>query len=186
MSNELIEKLGPLAPLAGTWKGDEGVDISRVHSKETETKYREEIVFEPMGPVNNGPQALYGLRYSMTAWRLGEEDAFHEETGYWMWDAGHNQVMRCFIVPRGVLVNAGGDVEPDARSFKLLAEIGSTTYGILSNKFLHETYKTMRYDLDLTIHDDDSFSYSQDTQLWIPVNDGIFHHTDKNTLKKDG
>jgi len=53
MSDEIITKLGPLAALAGTWEGDKGIDVSRIHSKETETKYREKIIFEPLGPVTN-------------------------------------------------------------------------------------------------------------------------------------
>ena len=184
MSNEIIKNLGPLAPLAGVWEGDSGVDFSRIHSEEKETKYREKIIFEPLGPVNNGPQALYGLRYSMTAWRLGEDDAFHEELGYWLWDAGNKQILRCFMVPRAVLINAGGDADEDSRSFHLEADVGSETYGIMSNKFLDETYKTTKYVLDVTIHDDGRFSYKEDTQLWIPVNEAIFHHTDQNTLNK--
>ena len=184
MSDEIIKKLGPLAPLAGVWESDQGVDFSRVHSEEKETKYREKIVFDPLGSVNNGPQALYGLRYSMTAWRLGEDDAFHEELGYWLWDGLNKQVLRCFMVPRGVLINAGGDAEADSKSFHLEANVGSETYGIMSNKFLDESYKTMKYVLDVTIHDDGKFSYKEDTQLWIPVNEAIFHHTDQNTLEK--
>ena len=125
MSNEIIKNLGPLATLVGTWEGDKGIDVSRIHSKETTTQYRERIVFEPLGPVNNGPQKLYGLRYSMTCWRLGEEDGFHEELGYWLWDAANKQVLRCFMVPRGVLINAGGDAEADSKSFHLSAEVGS-------------------------------------------------------------
>lgn len=182
MSESIIQNLGPLAVLAGTWEGDHGVDFARVHSKETETKFRERIVFEPLGPVRNGPQELYGLRYSMTAWRLGEADAFHEELGYWLWDGGNKQVLRCFMVPRGVLINAGGDAEVDTNNFHLSAEVGSNTYGILSNKYLDESYKTMKYDLDVNIHEDGSLSYREDTQLWIPVNDAIFHHTDQNRL----
>jgi len=184
MNNEIINNLGPLAPLAGTWEGDKGIDISRVKSKETETPFRERTIFEPLGPVKNGPQELYGLRYSMTAWRLSEADPFHEELGYWLWDAGNKQVLRCFMVPRGVLVNAGGDAEADSKQFHLEADVGSNTYGILSNKYLDETYKTMKYLLDVEIHDDGSFSYFEDTQLWIPINEAIFHHTDKNTLHK--
>lgn len=184
MSDEIIKNLGPLAALAGTWQGDQGIDVSRIRSRETITKYREQVVFEPLGPVVNGPQELYGLRYSMTAWRLGEDEGFHEERGYWLWDAANKQVLRCFMVPRGVLINAGGDAEADAKSFHLEAEVGSNTYGILSNKFLDETYRTMKYVLDVSIHDDGRFSYKQDTQLWIPVNEAIFHHTDENMLEK--
>ncbi len=184
MSEEIIKNLGPLAALAGIWEGDKGIDISRINSRETETKFRERMVFEPLGPVNNGPQKLYGLRYSTTAWRLGEDDGFHEEVGYWLWDSDRKQVLRCFMVPRGVLINAGGDAQANSKSFHLEAEVGSETYGILSNKFLDETYKTKKYLLDVTVHDDASFSYKEDTQLWIPVSNAIFHHTDQNTLHK--
>ena len=117
MSDDIVKNLGPLASLAGIWEGDKGIDFSRIHSKETTTKYRERIVFEPLGPVNNGPQQLYGLRYSMTCWRLGESEGFHEEVGYWLWDAGNKQVLRCFMVPRGVLINAGGDAEGIVKVF---------------------------------------------------------------------
>lgn len=184
MSEQIIHMLGPLASLAGSWEGDKGIDVSRIHSEIKETQYREKVSFEPLGPVSNGPQELYGLRYSMTAWRLDEDDAFHEEVGYWLWDSGNNQVLRCFMVPRGVLINAGGEARKDSKSFSLSAEVGSETYGILSNKYLDESYKTMKYLLDVIIHDDGSFSYKETTQLWIPVNKAIFDHTDENTLFK--
>ncbi|HIA09178.1 MAG TPA: DUF1794 domain-containing protein [Chromatiaceae bacterium] len=172
MNDLIVKNLGPLAALSGTWEGDLGIDVSRVHSNITETKYREKIIFEPLGPVNNGPQELYGLRYSMTAWRLGEDEAFHEELGYWLWDAGNKQVLRCFMVPRGVVINAGGDAQADSKSFHLSAKVGSESYGILSNKFLDESYKTMKYLLEET------------TRLWIPINEATFDHTDENTLTK--
>ena len=54
MTSDIIAKLGPLAPLAGIWEGDKGKDLARRHSKEVVTPYRERVVFEPFGPVNNG------------------------------------------------------------------------------------------------------------------------------------
>ena len=117
---------------------------------------------------------------------MDEEDAFHEELGYWLWDKDRNQVMRCFLVPRGVLVNAGGYVEEDSKNFRLEAELGSHTYGVLSNRYLDDSYKTKRYSLDLTINPDGTFSYSEDTELWIPVKQVIFHHTDENILSRLG
>ena len=182
MSESIIQNLGPLAALAGTWEGDQGIDVSWIQGRETETRYRERIAFEPLGPVRNGPQELYGLRYNTTAWRLNEADAFHEELGYWLWDAGNKQVLRCFMVPRGVLINAGGSAEAESKRFHLSAAVGSQTYGILSNQYLDESHKTMKYELDVTIHADGKFSYKEDTQLWLPVNDAIFHHSDQNRL----
>ncbi|MBT3366990.1 MAG: FABP family protein [Nitrospina sp.] len=186
MNDELIKNLGPLAPLAGTWEGDKGDDTAPDDDprKVENNKYRERLVLDPFGPVNNHAQTLYGLRYSTTAWRLEAENPFHEELGYWLWDPSEKQVMRCFIVPRGVTVMAGGTVEPEAREFHLAAEAGSETYGICSNKFLVQEFKTVRYELKVTVHDANSFSYEEDTQLQIKGQSELFHHIDKNTLKR--
>ncbi len=185
MTDEIIKNLGPLAPLAGIWEGDKGEDSAPSDDRGTETnKFRERITFEPMGPVNNHEQVLYGLRYTTTVWPLGASDPFHEELGYWLWDAQAKQVLRCFTVPRGVSVIAGGTVEPDAKSFELVADAGSETYGICSNQFLDKEFKTVRYELKVTLHDDHSFSYEEDTQLQIKGQSDLFHHTDKNTLRR--
>jgi hypothetical protein len=92
--------------------------------------------------------------------------------------------MRCFIIPRGVTVLAGGTVEPDATSFELSAELGSPIYGICSNPFLDREFKTVRYELKLTVHEDGSFSYFEDTQMQMKGRTELFHHTDQNTLKR--
>ena len=96
MSEEDLKNLGPLGPLLGTWEGDKGDDIAPDddRTKVENNKYRERMVFEPTGLVENHDQSLYGLRYSTTAWRLGEDDPFHEELGYWMWDAEAGTVIR--------------------------------------------------------------------------------------------
>ena len=183
--DELLTRLGPLAGLAGTWEGDKGVDRAPDPARaELATPYRERMVFEPMGPVDNHEQSLYGLRYATTAFRIGEQDAFHEELGYWLWDADAKHVMRCFLVPRGVTVLAGGEAEPDARSFSIGAQLGSATWGICSNPFLDREFRTERYDLHVTLGDDASLHYREDTQLRLPGRDALFHHTDENTLAR--
>jgi hypothetical protein len=185
MTDDLKRNLGPLGALAGVWEGAKGDDTAPSDDRGTEyNKFRERMTFEPIGPVCNHEQTLYGLRYATMAWRLGEDSPFHEEVGYWLWDAGARQILRCFIVPRGVTVIAGGTAEPDARKFELSAEGGSETYGICSNRFLDEEFKTVRYDLKITIHDDDSFSYEEDTQLRIKGQPELFHHIDKNTVRR--
>jgi hypothetical protein len=181
---EMLTHLGPLAALVGRWEGNEGVDIASAHDGSKETHYRECLSFEPIGPVNNGPQTLYGLRYSTVAWPRIQEKPFHEELGYWLWDAERKQVMRCFIIPRGVVVNAGGTSEPYAKEFSMAAEAGSGVYGILSNPYLEEAMKPVRYELTVTIHEPWKFSYKEDTQLEISGRSDLFHHTDQNTLKR--
>ena len=84
---EMLAHLGPLAALVGKWEGTEGVDISPSKDGSKETHFRERMTFEPIGPVVNGAQTLYGLRYSTVAWPLIQEQPFHEEVGYWLWDA---------------------------------------------------------------------------------------------------
>lgn len=185
MNTDLVKYLGPLASLAGVWEGDKGADVAPSDDRGTERNaFRERLSFEPFGPVKNHEQELYGLRYSTVAWRLDEDAPFHEETGYWLWDATAKQVLRCFIVPRGVTVLAGGTVEADAKSFAISADAGSDTYGICSNKFLDREFKTVRYELTITVHGHDSFSYREDTQLKIKGQKELFHHTDANTVKR--
>lgn len=58
-----------------------------------------------------------------------------------------SKLMRCFVAPRGVLVNAGGYVKEDSKSFRLEAELGSLIYGVLSNRYLDDSYQTKRYSL---------------------------------------
>ena len=182
-----VRELGPLAPLVGVWEGDKGHDISPSEDRGTgDNKFRERIVFEEIGDVDNHEQLLYGLRYQTTVWPIGKEDPFHEEVGYWLWDAKEKQAMKCFIVPRGVNVIAGGTVEPDSRSFDLAAEAGSDTYGICSNKFLIKEFKTTKYELNITIHDENSFSYKENTIIKMKGRDELFNHTDENTLRRVG
>lgn len=184
--NEIdLKCFGPLAQLIGTWEGDKGDDTAPSDSRGTETnKFREQIIFAPLGPVQNHEQFLYGLKYSTTAWRIGESDPFHEELGYWLWDVKEKQVMRSFMVPRGVTVLAGGTVDAHATSFNLVAVAGSDTYGICSNLFLDREFKTVRYELKVSMNGPQSFSYEENTQLKIKGQSAIFNHIDKNTLKR--
>ena len=188
MINEPIEKWGPLAVLAGTWEGNKGDDVAPSDDRGTEKNlYRERMVFTPISPVNNHEQTLYGLRYSTTAWRIGETEPFHEDLGYYLWDPKVKQVYRCFTVPRGVAVLAGGDTEASAKEFHLSADVGSPTFGICSTPFLDREFKTIRYELKIVVHDRDGFSYESDTQIQMPGKPGakgLFHHIDKNRLKR--
>jgi len=184
MENSNLLDYGPLALLAGIWEGQTGEDLAPDDSRVGVEKnnYRERLVLHPIGRIDNHDQKLYGLRYSTMAWRIGEKDSFHEEVGYWLWDSQRQIVMRSFIVPRGVTVLAGGLVEPSALSFSLSASLGSPTFGICSNPFLDQEFKTIKYELHLTIHDENSFSYDEDTHLSIKGMSEIFHHTDKHQL----
>jgi len=180
-----LKLLGPLGALAGTWEGDEGLDVAFSNSQGVvaETKFRERVVMNPFGPVDNGDQHLYGLDYRMAAWRTGEEDPFHTEVGYWLWDPDAGQVMRCFMVPRGTVLIAGGPAKADSKSFTMQAELGSQTYGILENEYLHIAASTTLYQATITISGD-SFSYEETSTLSLKKMDEPLAHTDRNTLHR--
>jgi len=81
-------------------------------------------------------------------------------------------------------VNAGGTSEPDAKEFLMAADAGSLVYGILSNPYLDEAAKTVRYELTVTVHEPWKFSYVEDTQLQMRDRPKVSHHTDQNTLTR--
>lgn len=181
------DALGPLAHLAGTWEGNCGIDIAPGPELGImETNFREKMILEPIDDVSNHQQRLTGLRYSTTVWPEGEQMPFHEEVGYWLWDAENCQVMRSFTVPRGYTVLAGGAAEPTALQFRIRADVGSETYGICSNRFLATEFRTVHFECHMEIHDADTFSYKEDTQLQIPSQPDLFHHRDQNRLHRTG
>jgi hypothetical protein len=178
-------QLGPLTDLAGTWEGDEGVDVAYSNERGVlaETPYRERVEFKPFGPVDNGAQTLYGLDYRMAAYRRGEELPFHTEVGYWLWDAADGQVMRCFVVPRGSVVLAGGTSTPEATTFELAAECGSEVYGILSNPYLARGARSAVYRAAVTVEGDE-LSYEEETTIEHTRWDEPIRHTDRNRLHR--
>ncbi|WP_131745060.1 heme-binding beta-barrel domain-containing protein [Frankia sp. Cppng1_Ct_nod] len=185
MTTQAIE-FGPLAALAGEWEGNEGVDVaySHVEGRILETPYRERMTFKPFGPVENGTQVLYGLDYRTAAWRGDEENPFHTEIGYWLWDAAAGQVMRCFMVPRGSTLIAGGTVAPDAVEFTLRAELGSETYGVLSNLYLANAARTTGYEVTISVQADGSMAYTSTTTIIYSLWPEPQAHTDRNVLRR--
>ncbi len=175
---------GPLAGLFGEWEGNEGIDVSfhNVPGRVGETRYRERVTMEPFGPVDNGKQQLYALDYRMSAWRENEDAPFHTEIGYWLWDAAAGQVMRCFMVPRGSTLLAGGTATADATTFSLEANVGNETYGILSNLYLASMARTTKYTCTVSVNGD-TFSYDQCT-TYVHGTGGLIAHTDRNTLRR--
>ncbi|RLB54469.1 MAG: FABP family protein [Deltaproteobacteria bacterium] len=184
MGDEL-EGLGPLAQMVGIWVGDSGEDVAPSPEREVgETGYRERIVVTSIGRVDNHEQVLHGVRYAKTAWRMPLDEEFHEETGYWLWDASREQVMQCFVVPRGISVLAGGAATPNATKFEILAELGSPTFGIASNPFLDREFKTVRYEYEVEFEEDGVMRYRSNVFIQVNGQDDVFRHSDVNTLRR--
>ena len=182
----MANEWGPLETLAGDWQAEGGLDSAYSHSQEKvlATPYLEKLTFKPFGPVQNGRQALYGLDYKSAMWRGDEENPFHTEVGYWLWDGATGEVLRGFVVPRGITVLAGGTAAADATSFTLKAAAGDPQYSIGENKYLAENASTLSYSVTITINDDGSWSYNETTMLEMNEFDEPFEHTDHNTLRR--
>ncbi len=184
----MADAWGPLGPMVGEWEGEGGLDTAYSHAKEQVlgTPYLEKLTFKPFGPVVNGRQSLYGLDYKSAMWRGDEQNPFHTEVGYWLWDADAGEVVRGFVVPRGITVLAGGIAAADARSFTLSAAAGDPQYSIGENKYLAANASTLSYTVTVTINDDETWSYDERTMLKMNELPEPFAHTDHNTLRKVG
>jgi len=184
-------ELGPLGPLQGIWEGERGSDVAPSDKPEDNRQavtspYRERMVFEPTGRVDNHEQSLWGLRYATKAWRIGSPDPYHEEVGYWMYEPATGLIMRCFMPPRGMTVLAGGKAPADARRFALEAKAGDEVFGICSSPFLTAEFKTVRYTLEIEVTEDDTLRYESHTFLKMKGRDELFDHVDGNTLRRVG
>ena len=93
---------GPLQALVGEWEAEGGLDTAFSHARNEviDTPYLEKLTMKPFGPVENGRQSLYGLDYKSAMWRGSEDNPFHTEVGYWLWDEATGEVLRGFVVPR--------------------------------------------------------------------------------------
>lgn len=187
--NEVIEAqldlqlLGPLFPLIGKWKGTKGRNVAPDPARGIEDGvYTEELSFTPIKTVRNHEQTMYGLRYQTTAFENGEP--FHEEVGYWLWDPEAQEVYRCFIVPRGITILAGGKVKANSTKYSLEARLGDNKFGICSVPFLDREFKTVRYTLDIEILRQGEFSYKEITYMQMPGRKEVFEHLDQNVLTR--
>ncbi|HUX05373.1 MAG TPA: heme-binding beta-barrel domain-containing protein [Acidimicrobiales bacterium] len=184
----MANEWGPLTGLIGEWESESGgLDTAFSHSRGEVlgSPYREKCTMKPFGPVDNGSQNLYGLDYKSAMWRGDEENPFHTEVGYWLWDAATGEVMKGFVVPRGITVLAGGSASADATQFTLEATLGGEQYCIGENKYLATNASSLSYRATITIGDG-TWSYDEVTMLRMKEFDEPLAHTDHNTLRRVG
>ena len=184
LTGETLANLGPLAPMAGTWEGQGGVDVAPKREGARTQGYFERMSLQPVDPGNNGPQLLYALRYHAWMCKPGEQGTYHDQVGYWLWEPATGTVMHSLTIPRGQTVLAVGKASADARTFTLSAQRGTTDYGICSNPFLEQNFRTDSFTITVTIHDDGTWSYEEDTVMQIRGQDEPFHHRDSNRLRR--
>lgn len=183
---DTLANLGPLAPLAGLWRGSDGHDINPKADGPEHDAYIEHIDMQPIDAQTNGPQLFYGLRYHIHIVQPDAVETFHDQVGYWLWEPATGNLIQTLTIPRGQIVMATGKAAPDDKTFSVKAIRGSTVNGICSNPFLESAFRTESYQVTITIHDANSWSYEQTTQLIVPNYPEPFSHTDRNTLYKIG
>ena len=182
---DTLANLGPLRPLAGTWRGTLGQDAHPAVEGSGRDRYVEHYVLTPIDAQTNGPQLFYGLHYRTHITKPGEVEAFHDQTGYWLWEPASGQVLLTVAIPRAQVALAIGAATPDATSFTVSARAGDPHCGIVTNPFLDHAFHTREFSMTVTVVSDDEWSYRQDTVLEVRgAAEGPFHHTDHNTLAR--
>ncbi|MEY2632661.1 MAG: hypothetical protein RIR00_1315 [Pseudomonadota bacterium] len=177
-----LARLGPLAPLAGVWQGSRGVDTKPKADGPRQQDYVEYYELQPIDPVTNGPQLLYGLRYRIHITKPGQVKTYHEQVGYWLWEPATGTVIHTLTIPRGQTVLALGQATAESRQFSLRAGPDVPGSGIAAIPFLEHAFRTSEFRIDVTINADGSWAYEEDTVLQIQGQDAPFHHTDRNLL----
>ena len=184
LSPEIIN-YGPLAGLIGRWEGDKGVDIAPEPDGSETNPYYESLTFEPVGLVTNAEeQVLAALSYKQIVRRKADDEVFHHETGYWIWDAAAEIVMHSLAIPRAVILLAGGTARAGSDGAMVLevsAAIDDPDWSIVQSPFMNAKAKTTAFTQQVTLRDD-QLTYTETTSLTIYGR--AFEHTDSNTLQR--
>jgi hypothetical protein len=183
---DTLANLGPLRPMAGLWTSARGLDVAPKADGPEKQVYIEPCDLQPIDAQANGPQLLYGMRYHTRIFKPDDPETFHDQVGYWLWEPATGTVSLTLSIPRAQVAMLTGHVAADARKFAAEAVRGSLTNGIVSGPFLEYAFRTERCTVTVTINDDGTWSYEQDTLLVISGQPEPFHHTDRNTLRKIG
>jgi hypothetical protein len=179
-----LSNLGPLTGMAGIFEGTSGGDVHPDVDGSKPDAFVERYELQPIDRQTNGPQYFYGLRYHTHITKPGEVETFHDQVGYWLWNPVEETVTLLIAIPRGQVALASGRVSADATTFTLRANRGETAYGICSNPFLEHAFTTLSFTMTVTVNDDGTWRYDEDTVLEVLGRDAPFHHTDSHLLHK--
>lgn len=175
---------GPLAALIGSWQGDKGMDVAPEADGPEQNPYYETIIFEAIGDVDNAnSQVIAALRYHQVVYRQSNDQVFHNQTGYWMWDAERKLVMQSLTIPRGVCVLAGGTAETSDNQIEIKVQASNKDpdWGIVQSPFMQKNALTTAFEHTMQVIGD-KLIYSETTSLDIYGSE--FAHTDKNQLTR--
>ncbi len=176
---------GPLAALIGEWEGAEGLDVAPDPDGLEENPYYEHILFEAIGDVSNAEtQTLAVLRYHQVVTRKADNQVFHNESGYYSWDASCNTVSQSLTIPRAVALVAGGQFTASSNGevvIEVAAKVDDPDWGICQSPFMRDNAKTVAFEHKLIVNGDE-LSYTETTT--VAIYGELVAHTDGNTLHK--
>jgi len=147
---------GPFKGLIGVWTGEEGVDVAPEPDGAENNPYFEAITYSALGGVTNAEsQNLAAVHYRQIVKRKSDGEVFHDETGYWMWDAAAEIVMHSLVIPRAVCVLAGGkytgEQDDDGRAIiEVAAKIDDARWKIIRSPFMEENARTTESGIGLS------------------------------------
>lgn len=176
---------GPLTELIGVWKGDKGLDVAPEPGGVENNPYYETITFEPVGDVTNAElQIVAALHYRQIVQRKSNDQVFHDETGYWMWDAKGEIIMQSLTIPRAVSLIAGGNHNGERTGngsllLEVAAGLNNKDWQIIQSPFMADNARTTKFSHRITVGKG-KLSYSETTIL--DIYGKVFEHTDENKL----
>jgi len=185
MTDIKVEDYGPLTGLIGTWEGDKGMDIAPEPDGTENNPYYETITFEGIGELTNAEsQCLIAIHYRQIVRRKSTQKVFHDETGYWMWDAKTQTVMHSLLIPRAVGVLAGAKYDAtksqgDNVVLEVSAKMDDPDWGIIQSPFMRDNARTTEFHHKITVGGG-KLSYAETTM--VDIYGKIFEHTDQNEL----
>jgi hypothetical protein len=182
--DDTLANLGPLRAMAGIWTSADGLDVNPKAAGPELQPYIERMELQPIDAQPNGPQLYYGLRYHTFIIKPDAIETLHDQVGYWLWEPATGTIIQTLSIPRGQTALAMGKTTADAKSFSLEAVRGSAVNGICSQPFLEYAFRTERYAITVTLHDDGTWSYEQQTTLIVRGQQEPFAHTDRARLKR--
>jgi len=186
MSVDIAVDYGPLKELIGVWSGDKGMDIAPEPDGTEENPYYETITIEEGGDLENAQsQRLSVLYYRRLVTRKSNNKVFHDETGYWLWDAKEKTIIHSLSIPRAVTLLAGahftnfkdkhGNLE-----IEVFSSEDDKDWNIVQSPFMKNNARTTSFHQHIVVGNG-KMKYKETTMLNIYGR--VFEHTDENELK---
>ncbi len=177
---------GPLAAFVGVWEGNKGLDISpEEDGTEERNPYFETITITEAGDLKNaGKQHLVMLAYHQVVTRKSNNQVFHDEVGYLIWDEERNTMIRSYTIPRAVAVVAGGTFtksDDGKTTIEVSAALEGSDWDIAQSPYMKENAKTTAFESKMVVEGDRMDFYQKMT---LEIYGKTFDHTDDSVLRR--